>query len=100
LKILVYIPVALSYFSLIGAISDFGISRYLIREIARNNETRGGLFKTILLLRVFSSLVLFLLFFALFEFLYDPLSLRANISIIAVLAVLPQAVALTIDSLL
>ncbi len=89
--------VALSYFALVSSISDFGISRYLIREISRDERSTQSLLTAAFILRLLTMFLIFV-FFAFFVFLYDPFHLRAALVTLAVLAVVPQAVALTFDS--
>ncbi len=93
---------ALAYFSLVAALSDIGITRYLMRELSlhgHDSKKCGTLISTSLLSRVaFSAL-----FFALFTYLlniYDPDKLRSSLSSLAILAVLPQSVATALDAIL
>lgn len=91
-----YFTVALSYFSLLSAIADFGISRYLIREVARGQKSMAVLLANILILRISAVSILFAIF-AVTLYLLDPSSDRVSITLIAVLAIIPQSIALTID---
>lgn len=88
--------VALSYFSLISAVADFGISRYLIREIARGGKDISTLISNILILRLTVIAVVFALFSLGMTFL-DPNVDRVFLTLIALLSIFPQSVALTID---
>lgn len=88
--------VALSYFSLISAVADFGISRYLIREIARGGKDTSTLISNILILRLTVIAVVFALF-SVGMTLLDPNVDRVSLTLIALLSIFPQAVALTID---
>lgn len=88
--------VALSYFSLVAAIGDFGITRFLVREVAKDTHNAQVLLVNILMLRL-SLLSVFFGFFALAIHLYDPDRMRSALTMLAVLAVIPQAVALTFD---
>lgn len=90
--------VALSYFSLFSSIADFGFSRYLIREVAKNKIVLKQLFVTILTLK-FSLLCSLYGVFAFLLYILDPDSTRVAITLLAVLAVLPQSVALTFDAI-
>lgn len=89
---------ALTYFAIISAISDFGVARYLIREISIHEQKVSKLISTTIFLR----LVFLSIFFSLFVFIissFDADIARRNLAILAVAAVLPQSVALTIDAL-
>lgn len=88
--------VALSYFSLVSAVADFGISRYLIREIARGTKDTSSLISNILILRLTAIAVVFALF-SVGMALLDPNVDRVSLTLIALLSIFPQAVALTID---
>lgn len=88
--------VALSYFSLVAAIADFGITRFLIREVAKDTRNAQTLLFNILILRM-SLLSAFFGLFALGISIFDPDKLRASLTLLAFLAVIPQAVSLTFD---
>lgn len=88
--------VALSYFSIISAIADFGIVRYLIRELSKDNSLSKRILGDVFFLRVGLTILLYLVF-AGFILLFDPDQTRANLTILAVLAVVPQAVAFSFD---
>lgn len=90
---------ALTYFTLISALADFGFNRYLIREGARNPDKLSILVSTIALIRFLAMTIIWLVF-SLFLFWLDPDSMRVNLSILAVLAILPQSLALTFDAAL
>lgn len=89
--------VALSYFSLFASITDFGIARFLIREIAKDEKNIGQLLYNTLILRL-TGLLLLLILFSVFLFLFDPDKLRATLVFFAIIAVIPHAAALTLDS--
>lgn len=88
--------VALSYFSLVSAISDFGVSRYLTREIAINKSAKDLVFSAISIR--FISLSLFIIIFSLALFIFDKDITRRDLIILALLAVLPQSISLTLDA--
>lgn len=88
---------ALSIFGLMSLFADLGINRVLTRDIARDPENLGKLFSTALLLRAFSSALSFLLL-TVFFFLTDPYGLRFSLTAIALLSLVPQSVALSIDA--
>lgn len=90
--------VALSYFAIISSISDFGVSRYLIREVAKDEESGSRIISNVILVRTASVLMMFLLF-ATGLYLFDSNPQRVDLTLLAILAVIPQSVALTLDSL-
>lgn len=88
--------VALAYFYLISSIVDFGFNRFLIREIAQNRSKITELFSNISLLRLtFSSLIFAC--FAITLYFFDPDKLRVYLSLLVVLAILPQSLGQTIE---
>ncbi len=88
--------VALAYFSIISSISDFGFNRYLIREVAKNKLKVYELFCNIGMFRLTITSVIFGIF-AISLYLFDPDKLRTSLILLAVLAILPQSIALTLD---
>lgn len=90
--------VALSYFTLVSSISDLGISRFLIKETAREKVNLASLISNILLLRLIITAI-FTLVFVLVMINFDQDTNRANLSLIAVLAIIPQAIGLTFDNI-
>ncbi|MBI3485649.1 oligosaccharide flippase family protein [Candidatus Daviesbacteria bacterium] len=88
---------ALSYFSIFSAIADFGFSRFLIRESIQKVASLPSLISNILVLRIILT-VFSLVFFSFSLRLLDHDSLRVNLILLSVLAVLPQTLALTLDS--
>lgn len=90
---------ALSIFGLMSLFSDLGINRVLTRDIARDDSLLPKLFSTALLFRAFSSAVSFLVL-ALFFFYTDPDGIRFTLTTIALLSLIPQSVALSIDAIL
>lgn len=88
---------ALSYYSLVTSFSDFGISRYLMREVAKEEQDSATLVSHIVFLRLTTLSVIFALF-SLVIYFFDPSKMRVVLSLIAVLAVVPQSVALTFDN--
>ncbi len=89
--------VALSYFSLISSFADFGVSRYVVREVAKDHKSLPEILSNVIFLRVTLMAVIFALF-ALLMYNIDPSKTRVALSLIAVLAVFPQAVAISLDS--
>ena len=89
--------VALSYFTIISSLADFGISRFLIREISHDHTKSSLYIGPVLLIRVVSASVIFLLS-ALAIYLFDPQTLRAGLSIIAIAAIIPQMIGITVDN--
>lgn len=94
-----YYVTALAYFSLISAISDFGFNRYLIREGARDQTVLSKMVGVVTFLRVCLVAFVCLIFWFWISGM-DPDSLRIKLSTLAVLAVLPQSIALTFDAAL
>jgi len=89
---------SLAYFSLVSGVADFGFNRFLIREIARDRQKIPELICNIGIFR----LTLGSLIFALFSiglYLFDPDKLRVSLVLLAVVAVLPQAISLTLDAI-
>lgn len=90
--------VALAYFSIISSISDFGFNRFLIREIARDKGKLWEIIWNVLMLRLTIVSVSFAIF-ATSLYLLDPDRSRVSIVLLATLAVLPQAIAITFDGI-
>lgn len=90
---------ALSIFGLMSLFSDLGINRVLTRDIARDESELPKLFSTALLLRAFSAAMSFLAL-TIFFYLTDPLDLRFQLTTIALLSLVPQSIALSIDAIL
>ncbi len=90
---------ALSIFGLMSLFSDLGINRVLTRDIARDQSELPKLFSTALLLRAFSAAASFLVL-TIFFYLTDPSNLRFTLTTIALLSLVPQSVALSIDAIL
>lgn len=90
---------ALSIFGLMSLFADLGINRVLTRDIARDESSFPKLFSTAILLRAFFSAASFLAL-TLFFFYTDPSGLRFSLTSIALLSLVPQSVALSIDAVL
>ena len=90
---------ALSIFGLMSLFSDLGINRVLTRDIARDESDLPKLFSTAMLLRAFSSAVSFLIL-TIFFFFTDSHSTRFTLTTIALLSLVPQSIALSIDAIL
>lgn len=91
--------VALSYFSVLSAIVDLGISRYLVREVAKDSTKFSLLFINSLVIRIVFSVGL-VCAFGLALLVSDPDKTRAWLSLIAAFTIIPQAVGLTFDAAL
>lgn len=91
--------VALAYFSLVSIIADFGFNRYLIREGALDQQVLPKITCSMTLMRLCLTSVLFALF-ALWLYLFDGDGLRVGLSTLAILAVVPQSIGITIDAAL
>lgn len=90
---------ATAYFSLLSSISDLGVSQYMVREIASGKAKIEQLLPEIISLRLFIVIGL-ITFGGLFMSLLDRDSYRVSIILLGCLAVIPQMVALTLDSIL
>lgn len=91
--------VALSYFAIVSSIADFGITRFLTREISENKFKAAKLISSSIISRL-CILVIFSLLFMIGIFILDPDITRRELSLIAFLAALPQCVSLTLDTTL
>ena len=88
----------MAYFSIISSLADFGFNRFLIREIAKDKSKQWELLWNLITLR----LTMICIFFALFSvvlYMFDSDKNRVSIILLASLAVLPQAIAVTFDSI-
>lgn len=92
------ISVALAYFSLTASISDFGFNRFLIREITEDKNKIGEYLWNVVLTRLTFSAVIFGVL-SIVLFLTDSDKLRVSLILLSLLALLPQSIALTFDSL-
>lgn len=90
--------VGFAYFSIISSVADFGINRYLIREMARQESKVTEFLSNIVALRLTFTSLLFAIF-ATFLYFFDADKLRVSIILLASLAIVPQAVALTFDGI-
>ena len=90
---------ALSIFGLMSLFSDLGINRVLTRDIARDEANLSKFFSTALLLRALSSAVSFL-GLTVFFYLTDSSGLRFVLTSIALLSLVPQSIALSVDAVL
>lgn len=88
---------ALAYFSLVSTLSDFGFNRYLITKASRDPLQIPKLLTSINLLRLTGTAILFA-FFSLILYFLDPDKLRVSMILLAILAVIPQALAMTFDA--
>lgn len=88
---------ALSYFSLIASVADFGITRYLVREVSKEEKKLSQLLSTTIFFR-FSLLLIFSAVLMLGIYLFDPEIGRRNLSLLAILAVFPQSISLSLDA--
>lgn len=90
--------VAFAYFSIISSMTEFGFTRFLVREVARDKGKGASLFVNINCLRLTSTSVLFA-FFSLILYFWDPDKIRVSITLLAILAVIPQSVNSTFDGI-
>lgn len=92
------LTVVLAYFSIISSVADFGFNRFLVREVVRNEMKTSELLCNVVMLRLAQAAILFAVF-AIFLYNLDPDKIRVSLILLAVLAILPQSVALTFDSI-
>ncbi len=90
---------ALAYFALFSSLADFGFNRYLIREGSRSEDRLSQLVWSTVCTRLAFVSILFMIFSVLLWWL-DPDSLRVGVSLLAIIAVLPQSIAFTFDAVL
>lgn len=90
--------VALAYFSIISSIADFGFNRFLIREVASDKSKAAEIVWNVCMLRLTLASLLFAVF-AVILYSLDPDKMRVTLVLLASLAILPQAVALTLDGI-
>lgn len=92
------LTVALAYFSLLSALSDLGLNQFLIRELARDRSTSTELISNIAMIRLTLASVIFAVF-ALGLYLFDQDKIRVSLTLLSLLAIVPQSVALTFDAI-
>lgn len=90
--------VGLAYFSIISSVADFGFNRFLVREIVKQKEKSWEIIWSVFFLRL-TSVSAFFGIFSVVLYLLDPNKMRVSIILLASLAVLPQAIALTFDGI-
>jgi O-antigen/teichoic acid export membrane protein len=91
--------VALSYFSVLSAVVDLGVSRYLVREVSKDHTRFMPLFINSLIIRIVFSVGL-VFSFGVVLYMTDPDKTRAFLSLIAAFTIIPQAIGLTFDAAL
>lgn len=91
--------VALSYFALLSAVADFGITRYLVRELAVNPKNSSSLISSSVICRFILLVFSIMVYIGLIGVIDTDLD-RRELSMLAALAVLPQSVSLTLDAVL
>lgn len=90
---------ALAYFSLLSSIIEFGFNGYLIREGAKDRSV----LQRIVGMTVFLRIVLAAITYLVFSFLltsFDTDLARVDLSLLAAIAILPQAISITFDATL
>lgn len=92
------LTIALSYFSIISSIADFGFNRFIVREIAKDQSKIPQLLWNIAMLRLTLTSVIFAVF-AILLYILDPDKMRVSLILLATLAILPQSIALTLDGI-
>lgn len=91
--------VAMSYFTLVLTISDLGLGRYVVREVASTQKDPHKLFTNIIVARV-GLLIITVGLFSLGLYILDPLKIRVYLTLIALLGILPTAISLTFENFL
>lgn len=89
---------ALAYFSLVSSVADFGFNRFLIREVAVDKLKTAEFLANVSMLRLTVASMLFAIF-SLGLYFLDPDKIRVNLTLLLILAILPQAVAQTFDGI-
>lgn len=89
---------ALAYFSIVSVVSEFGLNRYLIREVVSNHLSIPNLLCNISILRLSVTSLLFGILALVLSFT-DPDKLRVNLVLLSILAILPQSVAQILDAI-
>lgn len=90
--------VALAYFSILSGVADFGFNRFLIREVAKDSSKASELLWNIVIFRLTLTSILFAAF-SIILYLLDPDKMRVGLVLLASIAILPQAIALTFDAI-
>lgn len=93
--------VAFSYFSLISGLAELGMNRYLTREVAIHRDGSKKKLSSILCSMLIFRLAFVSIIFAVFALvlsLTDPDQMRVTLTLLAVSAILPQAIAFSLDS--
>lgn len=88
----------LAYFSIISSLTDFGFNIFLVREITKEKAKQWELLWNISLLRL-TLICIFFAAFAVFLYKFDHDKIRVSVILLASLAVLPQAIAITFDGI-
>lgn len=90
---------SLAYFSLLSSIIEFGFNGYLIREGAKDKSVLQKLVGMTIFLRIVIAAVTYLIFSILLTS-FDTDLARVDLSLLACLAILPQAISITFDATL
>ncbi len=90
--------VSLAYFSILSSVADFGLNRFLIREVAIDKSKAPELLWNIIMLRLTLTSTFFALFSIILYFL-DPDKMRVSLILLAAIAILPQGIAFTFDAI-
>lgn len=90
--------VGLAYFSIISSVADFGFNRFLVREIVKQKEKSWEIIWSVFFIRL-TSVAAFFAILAVALYLFDPNKMRVSVILLASLAVLPQAIAVTFDGI-
>ena len=88
---------AVAFFALLSVFGEFGFNRFLTREIARDRENSATYLANVTVFRIILTSALFV-GVASYLYLFDPDKIRANLTILALLAIFPVALAQTVDA--
>jgi O-antigen/teichoic acid export membrane protein len=92
------IATALAYFSIFSVLADFGFNRYLIKEVSQDHLKAPKLLFNVTIIRLALTTILFGIF-SFVLYIFDSDSMRRSVILLAMLAVLPQAIAFSMDSI-
>jgi O-antigen/teichoic acid export membrane protein len=88
---------AFSIFALISSISEFGISRYIMREVATGAKNVGLILTQVSVIRLVFVAISILIFY-LSSLIFNFGGSKTQITLLILLGAFPQAIALSIDS--
>lgn len=87
----------ITIFGLVSQVADFGFNRFMVRDIAKDRKRAGIYLSNIFALRLLIMLIILLVFSLIIIYL-DPKIERSSLTILASLAILPNALSLTFEA--